>query len=36
MNAQQAILKEKLDEYYADIFEKELIDEILKVGVPDK
>lgn len=36
MNAQQAILKEKLDEYYADIFEKELIDEILKVGFLDK
>ena len=36
MNAQQAILKEKLEEYYADIFEKELIDEILKVGFLDK
>lgn len=36
MNAQEALLRGKLGEYYADIFEKELIDEILKVGFIDK
>ena len=36
MNAQEAILREKLSEYYSDIFEKELIDEIVKVGFMDK
>jgi CRP/FNR family transcriptional regulator len=36
MNAQEAILREKLSEYYSEIFEKELIDEIVKVGFMDK
>ncbi len=36
MNAQEALLREKLSEYYTDIFEKELIDEIVKVGFIDK
>jgi len=33
MNSQNNILKEKLNEYYSSIFEKELIDEIVKVGI---
>ncbi|MGB5362150.1 MAG: Crp/Fnr family transcriptional regulator [Aureibaculum sp.] len=36
MNSQEIILREKLSEYYADIFEPELIDEIIKVGHFDK
>ena len=36
MNAQESLLKEKLNEYYTDIFEKDLIDEIVKVGFLDK
>ena len=36
MNAQQAILRDKLSEYYAGIFESDLIDEILQVGFLDK
>ncbi len=36
MNTQEIILREKLSEYYATIFEKELIDEIVKVGFIDK
>lgn len=36
MNTQELILREKLSEYYATIFEKELIDEILEVGFLDK
>jgi len=36
VNSQEIILREKLSEYYADIFEPELIDEIIKVGHFDK
>ena len=36
MNAQETLLREKLSDYYSDIFEDELIDEILKVGFLDK
>ena len=36
MNAQEAILREKLNEYYSFVFEKELIEEIVKVGFIDK
>ncbi len=36
MNTQEIILREKLGEYYATIFEKELIDEIVEVGFIDK
>ena len=36
MNSQETILREKLSDYYADIFEPELIDEIIKVGHFDK
>jgi CRP/FNR family transcriptional regulator len=36
MNAQEALLREKLSDYYTDIFEAELIDEIVKVGFLDK
>lgn len=32
MNNQETILKEKLSDYYSNIFEEELIDEIVKVG----
>ena len=32
MNSQEIILKEKISEYYSNIFEEELIDEIVKVG----
>ncbi len=36
MNNQEEILKEKLSDYYSNIFEDELIDEIIKVGHLDK
>ncbi len=36
VNNQEVILKEKLSDYYSDVFEKELIDEIVKVGHFDK
>ena len=36
MNNQDAILKEKLNEYYSEIFEEGLLDEITKVGHLDK
>lgn len=36
MNAQEVILRDKLGEYFSDIFEKELIEEIVKVGFIDK
>ena len=36
MNTQEVILREKIGEYYGSIFEKELIDEIVKVGFIDK
>lgn len=36
MNIQEEILRDKLSEYYSDIFEPELIDEIVKVGHFDK
>lgn len=36
MNNQELILREKLDDYYSDVFEKELIDEIVNVGHFDK
>ncbi len=36
MNTQEIILREKLSDYYSTIFEKELIDEIVKVGFIDK
>ena len=36
MKAQERIIREKLGEYYATIFEKELIDEIVEVGFLDK
>lgn len=36
MNTQEIILREKLSEYYSDVFEEELIDEIIKVGHFDK
>lgn len=36
VNNQEAILKEKLNDYYSDIFEEELLDEIVKVGHYDK
>ncbi len=36
MNTQEIILREKLDDYFSNIFEKELIDEIVKVGHLDK
>ena len=36
MNNQEKILREKLDDYYSDIFEEELIDEIVKVGYLDR
>ena len=32
MNTQEVILREKIGEYYGSIFEKELIEEIVKVG----
>lgn len=36
MNKQEAILREKIGEYYGSIFEKELIEEIVKVGFSEK
>ena len=36
MNTQEVILREKLGEYYSSIFEKDLIEEIVKVGFIDK
>ena len=36
MNTQEVILREKLGEYYSSIFEKELIEKIVKVGFIDK
>lgn len=36
MNTQEAILREKLSEYYSDVFEPELIDEIVELGYIDK
>lgn len=36
MNSQELILREKLSDYYADVFEAELIDEIINVGHYDK
>ncbi len=36
MNNQEEILKEKLSDYYSNIFEDELINEIVKVGHLDK
>ena len=36
MNNQEAILKEKLSDYYSEIFEEDLLDEIVKVGHFDK
>jgi len=36
VNTQEIILREKLSEYYSDVFEEELIDEIIKVGHFDK
>ena len=36
MITQELVLREKLAEYYSDIFEDELIDEIVKVGRYDK
>lgn len=36
MNTQEIILREKLDDYFSNIFEEKLIDEIVKVGHLDK
>ncbi len=36
MNSQEKILREKLNDYYSNIFEEELLDEIVKVGHYDK
>ena len=36
MNTQELILREKVSEYYAQVFEDELIDEIFVVGYLDK
>ena len=36
MNAQEVILREKLSEYYSNVFEKDLIEEIIQVGFIDK
>lgn len=36
MNTQEIILREKLSDYYEQVFEKELIDEIIEVGYLDK
>jgi len=33
MNTDKAILREKLNDYYTEIFEKELIDEIIDIGI---
>ena len=36
MNSQELILREKLNDYYSNVFEEELIDEIIRVGHFDK
>lgn len=36
MNTQEVILREKLGSYYNNVFEKELIDDIVRVGFIDK
>lgn len=36
MNTQEIILREKLDDYFSTMFEKELIDEVVEVGYIDK
>ncbi len=36
MDTQEVILREKLSDYYTNIFEEELIDEIVKVGFIEK
>ena len=36
MNTQEILLREKLDDYYSSIFEKELIDEIVDIGYCDR
>jgi len=36
VNTQEIILREKLNDYYSNIFEEELINEIIKVGFIDK
>lgn len=36
MDTQEIILREKLNDYYSNIFEEELINEIIKVGFIDK
>ncbi len=36
MDTQEKILREKLSDYYSNIFEEELIDEIVKVGFIEK
>ena len=36
MDTQEIILREKLSDYYSNIFEEELIDEIVKVGFIEK
>lgn len=36
LNTQETLLREKLNDYYADIFEDKLIDEIIKIGYLDK
>ena len=36
MNSQELILREKLSDYYTNVFEAELIDEIIRVGHFDK
>jgi CRP/FNR family transcriptional regulator len=36
VNNQEAIIREKLSHYYANVFEEELIDEIVRVGYFDK
>lgn len=36
MTTQELVIREKLDEYFSGIFEKELIDEIVQVGFMDK
>ena len=36
MDTQELILREKLSDYYSNIFEEELIDEIVKVGFIEK
>ncbi len=36
MTTQELVIREKLDEYFSGIFEKELIDEIIQVGFIDK